>query len=84
MSLNLHLDKIEKLKIITDETRREEAPKDFTAMNVTFVVDGTVNSDKIWRAIRLSEEKYCTVSNSLKAEITYDVVLNGEKLAREM
>lgn len=38
MSLNLHLDKIEKLKIITDETRREEAPKDFTAMNVTFVV----------------------------------------------
>ncbi|EDP69001.1 hypothetical protein CAT7_05756 [Carnobacterium sp. AT7] len=84
MILKPHLEKIEKLEIITDGTRREEAPKDFTAMNITFVVDGTVDSSKIWRAVRLSEEKYCTVSNSLKAEITYDVVLNGEKLAREM
>lgn len=84
MILKPHLEKIEKLEIITDGTRREEAPKDFTAMNVTFVVDGTVESSKIWRAVRLSEEKYCTVSNSLKAEITYDVVLNGEKTAREM
>ena len=84
MILKPHLEKIEKLEIITDGTRREEAPKDFTAMNITFVVDGTVESSKIWRAVRLSEEKYCTVSNSLKAEITYDVVLNGEKTAREM
>ena len=84
MILKPHLEKIEKLEIITDGTRREEAPKDFTAMNITFVVDGTVDSSKIWRAVRLSEEKYCTVSNSLKAEITYDVVLNGEKTAREM
>lgn len=84
MILNPHLDKIERLEIITDGTRKEEAPKGFTAMNVTFEVDGTVDSSKIWRAIRLSEEKYCTVSDSLNAEITYDVVLNGEKTAREL
>ena len=84
MILNPHLDKIERLEIITDGARKEEAPKGFTAMNVTFEVDGAVDSSKIWRAIRLSEEKYCTVSDSLNAEITYDVVLNGEKTAREM
>lgn len=84
MILNPHLDKIERLEIITDGTRKEEAPKGFTAMNVTFEVDGAVDSSKIWRAIRLSEEKYCTVSDSLNAEITYDVVLNGEKTDREL
>ena len=56
----------------------------FLELKVAFLVAGAVDSSKIWRAIRLSEEKYCTVSGSLNAEITYDVVLNGEKTAKEL
>src|SRR5699024_5097860 len=84
MILNPHLDKIERLEIITEGIRDENPPKSFLSMNVTFEIDGDIAKDRIWRAIRLSEEKYCTVSNSLSAEITYDVVLNGEKLDREL
>ncbi|CZQ99840.1 Hypothetical protein Tpal_2428 [Trichococcus palustris] len=82
MVLNHFLDKITKIEFITDGTRKEEAPKGYTAIHTTLVVDGDIDAKKVWRAIDLSEEKYCSVSDSLSAKITYDVVLNGEKLTR--
>ncbi|WP_373315297.1 OsmC family protein [Siminovitchia fordii] len=42
-------------------------------------MDGDIDEKKIWRAIRLGEEKYCSVSDSLKAKINYRLVLNGEE-----
>ncbi len=79
MILRPFLDRIKKLEIITDGSRKEEAPKGFTTIEVTFVVDGDIDEKKIWRAIRLGEEKYCSVSDSLKAKINYRLVLNGEE-----
>lgn len=84
MILNRYLDKISKLEFITDGTRKEEAPKGFFAITITFVVDGDIDGKRVWRAIDLSEEKYCSVSDSLNAEITYDIILNGVKLTREV
>lgn len=79
MLLKAQLDKIKKLKIITDGTRKEEPPKGFTAVEVTFVIDGDIDSHKIWRAIRLGKEKYCSVSDSLKADVTFKLILNGKE-----
>lgn len=79
MILRPHLDLIDKLEIETDGTRREELPKSFTAIDVTFKIDGTIDSKKVWRAINLGKEKYCAVSDSLKADITFHLILNGEE-----
>lgn len=78
MIMRPHLDKINKIEIITDGTRKEEPPKGFTAMEITFVIEGDIDSKKVWRAIRLGKEKYCSVSDSLKAEVDFKLLLNGE------
>lgn len=80
MILKPYLEKVDKLEIETDGTRKEEAPKGFTAIDVTFIIDGDIASRHIWRAIRLGKEKYCSVSDSLKADITFRVILNGEEI----
>ncbi|MFK2825922.1 OsmC family protein [Bacillus sp. B190/17] len=79
MILKPHLSSIEKLEIETDGTRKEDLPKGFTSIDVTFKVDGNIDSKKIWRAIKLGKEKYCAVSDSLKARVTFQLILNGEK-----
>jgi len=79
MILRPHLEKIDKIEIETDGTRKEEAPKGFTDIVVTFLIDGDIESKKVWRAIHLGEEKYCSVSDSLKANINFKLVLNGEE-----
>lgn len=78
MILRPHLDKINKIEIITDGTRKEEPPKGFTAMTITFLIDGDIDRKKVWRAIRLGKEKYCSVSDSLKGDVDFKLILNGE------
>lgn len=77
MILRPHLDSIEKLEIETDGTRKEELPKGFTSIEITFKIDGDIDSKKIWRAIDLGKEKYCAVSDSLKATVNFRLILNG-------
>jgi putative redox protein len=78
MILRPHLEKIDKIEIETEGIRKEEAPKGFSQMTVTFIIDGDIDSKKVWRAIRLGEEKYCSVSDSLSADISYRLILNGK------
>ena len=80
MILRPHLESVTKLEIETDGTRKEEAPKGFTSINVTFNIEGNIASKHIWRAITLGKEKYCSVSDSLKADIAFHVILNGEEV----
>ncbi|WP_152655714.1 OsmC family protein [Oceanobacillus sp. CFH 90083] len=79
MILRPHLDKITKIELITEGTRKEELPKGFTGMEITFIVDGEIDSKKVWRAIHLGEEKYCTVSDSIKADVQFKLILNGKE-----
>ncbi|MFC4023638.1 OsmC family protein [Oceanobacillus longus] len=79
MILRPYLDKVDKIEIETNGTRKEEAPKGFTAIEVTFTIDGDIDSKKVWRAIHLGEEKYCSVSDSLSGEISFRLILNGEE-----
>ena len=80
MILRSYLDKVTKLEIETNGTRKEEAPKGFTSIELTFNIEGDIASKQIWRAITLGKEKYCSVSDSLKADITFHVILNGEEV----
>lgn len=83
MILRPHLEKIERIELITDGTRAEALPKGFTAMDITFIIDGDIDSKKVWRAIRLGNDKYCTVAASLKADVHYKLILNGEESTPE-
>ena len=80
MILRSYLDKVTKLEIETNGTRKEEAPKGFTSIEVTFNIEGDIASKHIWRAITMGKEKYCSVSDSLKADIIFHVILNGEEV----
>ncbi|MEK4229197.1 OsmC family protein [Solibacillus sp. FSL H8-0538] len=83
MILKPHLETINNIEITVDGERREEMPTAFTAAILTFTVDGNITPKKVWRAIHLGEEKYCAVSASLKADITYKLILNGEEVSSE-
>jgi len=53
------------VKVTAD--RREEIPKIYTDINLHFIVTGDDLSDKqVARAIKLSAEKYCSVSHMLQ------------------
>ena len=51
--------------------RAPEAPKRFTKVHLTFHVTGTVTKDAVERAIALSHEKYCSVSNTLRQDLVF-------------
>lgn len=82
MILKPFQDKISRMEIETDGDRNETAPKFFTAIEVSVHVDGDVPASRVWRAVKLSDEKYCSVANSLNADLTYKVILNGEQVSQ--
>lgn len=67
---------------ISVEGEREQIPgtemKPFRKINVHFALKGTVDPEKLERAIKLSMEKYCsaTAQLSASAEITHSYSLN--------
>ena len=44
----------------------QDPPYTFTRIHLHYVITGDVNPDKLERAIRLSEDKYCSVISSLR------------------
>lgn len=78
--LRPYKDRIQSLTFESDAQRQEEKPNYFTNIHLTVKVEGDLPESRIWRAIRLSDETYCSVANSLKAHITYSVMLNGENI----
>lgn len=51
--------------------RAPTPPHRFTSVKMIFTVHGAVPGDAVRRAIALSHEKYCSVSNSLRGDITF-------------
>lgn len=80
MVLKPYADKIERLEIDTDGDRNEEPPKYFKNIAITIHLDGDIPASRVWRAVKLSDEKYCSVANSLNAALSYKVILNGEEV----
>ncbi len=63
--------------------RREEVPGLFENILITINVTGEVKENKLQQAIRLSEEKYCTVFKIVEktANIKTTYILNGTPAA---
>ena len=80
MLLGKNLEKISKIDIQTEGLRREEMPTSFIKIKTTFIVEGEIDDQRFWKAIRLGHKKYCAVSDSLKSEMIYNLKLNGEEI----
>ena len=74
-------------KVEVSGTRREEHPRAYTRMEVRHVVRGHGLSERaVSTAIRLSEEKYCSVAATLRAGVeivtSYEIVEEADGAAR--
>jgi putative redox protein len=54
------------LKVICSGDQLSDPPYTFTRIHMCYQVSGPVNSEKLERAIRLSEDKYCSVVSTLR------------------
>lgn len=66
---------VSKLEVIATAERRDEFPRIFTDIHLQFIVSGEGIDDKsMARAVKLSAEKYCSVSAMLNktVNITHD------------
>lgn len=74
--------KFSDIQVKVSADRREEIPRVYTDINLHFVITGTDLSEKqVSRAIKLSAEKYCSVSHMLQdtVKITHSHELAVEK-----
>ena len=74
MILTKQKEPLEGLEVTCTGQQEDEPPYQFTTIHLHYQVSGPVNPKKVERAIQLSEEKYCSVTNTLKhgVKITSD------------
>jgi putative redox protein len=65
------------LEVEVTGERRAEPPRRFTAIRLRYVVTGVARADeeKVWRAVGLSREKYCSVWHTLKDDIDLSIAV---------
>ena len=54
------------LKVACKGEQQSDPPYTFTQIHLHYMVTGNVNPDKLLRAMKLSEEKYCSVISTLR------------------
>jgi len=67
------------IEVHAEAERAENPPTVYTKIKLIYTVSGTVSRKAVEDAVRLSEEKYCSVSAMLKstAQISTEVRLDG-------
>ena len=65
---------LEELRVSFTGERAQTEPHRFTAIRLEFTIAGAVGQAQVDRAVQLSRDKYCSVWNSLREDITLDVV----------
>lgn len=71
------------LKVTCTGEQKQEPPYNFTHIHLNYIAYGDVDAQKLEKAIQLSEEKYCSVTNTLRpgAEITNSYqIIRDQKL----
>ncbi|SMO79330.1 OsmC family protein [Melghirimyces algeriensis] len=71
--------KVEGFDMEVSGERAEEHPRRFTQVHIHYRLDGDLPEDKVRRAVELSRDKYCSVSQSLNANITTSFEINGTR-----
>lgn len=69
MILSKQRERLEGLEVTCSGAQLPEPPYTFTAIHLHYTARGPVNAEKLARAISLSEEKYCSVINTLKPAV---------------
>lgn len=60
------------LEIVVHADRSMEHPRKFLAMTIEYIVTGrNVDPQAVERAVQLSEDKYCSVINTLKGNVEF-------------
>ncbi|SEN61899.1 OsmC family protein [Lihuaxuella thermophila] len=70
---------VESFSMEVSGDRAEDHPRRFTRVHMHYILTGDLPEDKVRRAVQLSVEKYCSVSNSLNAEVTSSFEINGQR-----
>lgn len=61
---------IESVEVICVGEQENEPPYKFISIHLHYKIKGPLKTEKVQRAINLSEEKYCSVINTLKQTVT--------------
>lgn len=69
---------MDSLEIEVNGVRAEEHPRRFIVVDLHYRFFGELPEEKVRRAIQLSLDKYCSVAQSLNAEIRSTFSINGE------
>ncbi|SDS10352.1 OsmC family protein [Gramella sp. MAR_2010_147] len=83
MILRKQQHELEDLRVEVDGYREDGSiPNVFKKIQLDFILKGDIPAAKVERAVKLSMDKYCSVSKMLEkaAEISYSIQLNGEKV----
>lgn len=60
---------LEALEVQCTGEQKTEPPYQFVSIHLNYIVSGAVNEQKLARAIKLSEEKYCSVLATLRPAV---------------
>jgi putative redox protein len=60
---------LEGIEVTCEGEQEAEAPYRFTTLHLHYTLKGNLNPKKVERAIELSEDKYCSVVNTLKPTV---------------
>ena len=73
--------KLESLEVICSGERAEEPPKVWVRLEVLYRLRGNLDEEAVKHAIKLSEEKYCSVSATLQksASLTWKYEIHAPK-----
>jgi len=68
---------LRELEATIESTQDADAPWAFRAISVRYVARGAVDAQKARKALELSEQKYCSVSATLRAVVglSFDIVV---------
>ena len=67
--LNKKKEPLESLEVICSGQRASEPPRKFTHIHLKYVFKGQLDPKNVKKAIQLSEDKYCSVLNTLKGSV---------------
>ena len=69
MILNKQRLPLQGLEVVCTGEQMPEPPYAFTKIHLHYIVKGVSDQEKVARAIQLSEEKYCSVLNTLRGSV---------------